>query len=245
MKDFIVRQGDEMLNFLIKKFDMINVYLKELDEYGSTSNTDMGNMDDVDSIVQSLYDEDILYRKHYDYDTLYDLVWKAMDKAAKIANQKYNSNKQQNKIKITESQLRNIISESVKRVLREFDPDDYDEGPWDFRDIPDCESTAAFYYDPYSENLDILSGEQDGAAYIEFNSNDFPDAYSYDNGYGDGWNSPREYDEDCGECGGKFEYLDGWVPEDLEDRQEEIEARFVELHRQDIIDELTKNATFA
>ena len=35
------------------------------------------------------------------------------------------------------------------------------------------------------------------------------------------------------------------VPEDLEDRQEEIEARFVELHRQDIIDELTKNATFA
>lgn len=29
MKDFIVRQGDEMLNFLIKKFDMINVYLNE------------------------------------------------------------------------------------------------------------------------------------------------------------------------------------------------------------------------
>ena len=28
MADFIVRQGDEMLNFLIKKFDMINIYLK-------------------------------------------------------------------------------------------------------------------------------------------------------------------------------------------------------------------------
>jgi hypothetical protein len=98
---------------------MINVYLKELEEYGSTSNTDMGNMDDVDGIVQSLYDEDILYRKHYDYDTLYNLVWKAMDKAAKIANKKYNSNKQQNKMKITESQLRNIIKESIQTILKE------------------------------------------------------------------------------------------------------------------------------
>lgn len=119
MKDFIVRQGDEMLNFLIKKFDMINVYLNELEEYGSTSNTDMGNMDDVDSIVQSLYNEDILYRKHYDYDTLYNLVWKAMDKAAKIANQKYN-NKQINtnqNMKINESQLRKIIKESINNML--------------------------------------------------------------------------------------------------------------------------------
>ena len=148
-------------------------------------------------------------------------------------------------MKISEKKLRNIISESIKRVIREFDADDYDEGPWDYRDIPDCESTAGFYYDPYSENLDILSGEQEGAAYIVFNSNDFPDAYSYDNGYGDGWNSPREYNEDCGECGGKFEYWDGMVPEDLEDRQEEIEARFVELHEKEIVDELTKNATFA
>jgi predicted metallo-beta-lactamase superfamily hydrolase len=131
MKDFIVRQGDEMLNFLIKKFDMINVYLGELEEYGSTSNTDMGNMDDVDNIVQSLYDEDILYRKHYDYDTLYNLVWKAMDKAAKIANQKYN-NKQINTnkevMKINESQLRKIIKESVKNILKEnedFIPNGY------------------------------------------------------------------------------------------------------------------------
>lgn len=131
MKDFIVRQGDEMLNFLIKKFDMINVYLKELEEYGSTSNTDMGNMDNVDSIVQSLCDEDILYRKHYDYDTLYNLVWKAMDKAAKIANQKYN-NKQINTnkevMKINESQLRKIIKESVKNILKEnedFTPHGY------------------------------------------------------------------------------------------------------------------------
>jgi hypothetical protein len=126
MKDFIVRQGDEMLNFLIKKFDMINVYLGELEEYGSTSNTDMGNMDDVDNIVQSLYDEDILYRKHYDYDTLYNLVWKAMDKAAKIANKKYN-NKQINtnkNMKINESQLRKIIQESVKNVLKERSLDD-------------------------------------------------------------------------------------------------------------------------
>lgn len=125
MADFIVRQGDEMLNFLIKKFDMINIYLKELEEYGSTSNEDMGNIDAVDSIVQSLYDEDILYRKHYDYNTLYNLVWNAMDKAAKIANKKYI--KQQNKIKdtnnavmkINESQLRNIIKESVNKVLNE------------------------------------------------------------------------------------------------------------------------------
>lgn len=125
MKDFIVRQSDEMLNFLIKKFDMINVYLKELEEYGSTSNTDMGNMDNVDSIVQSLYEEDILYRKHYDYDTLYNLVWKAMDKAVKIANKKYNKQINTNKdiMKINESQLKKIIKESVKNVLKEQNQD--------------------------------------------------------------------------------------------------------------------------
>jgi hypothetical protein len=148
-------------------------------------------------------------------------------------------------MKISEKQLRNIISESVKRVLMEFDSDDYDENPWDFMEIPNCESTAGFYYNPYSENLDILHGEQDGAAYIEFKSNDFPYAYSYDNGYGDGWNSPREYEEDCGACNGDFEYWNGWVPKDIEDRKEEIEARFVELHKKDIIDELTNNATFS
>ncbi len=121
MTDFIVRQGDEMLNFLIKKFDMINVYLKELEEYGSTSNTDMGNMDEVDSVVQSLYDEDILYRKHYDYNTLYNLVWKAMDKAAKIASKKYNNgqiNTNKN-MKINESQLKKIIKESIQSILKE------------------------------------------------------------------------------------------------------------------------------
>lgn len=148
-------------------------------------------------------------------------------------------------MKISEKQLRNLISESVKRVLMEFNSDDYYENPWDFIEIPNCESTTGFYYNPYSENLDILHGEQDGAAYIELKSNDFPDAYSYDNGYGDGWNSPREYNEDCCVCGGDFEYWDGWVPEELEDRQEEIEARFVELHKKDIIDELTNNATFS
>jgi hypothetical protein len=154
MKDFIVRQGDEMLNFLIKKFNMINVYLKELEEYGSTSNDDMGNMDDVDSIVQSLYNEDILYRKHYDYDTLYNLVWNAMDKAAKIANQKYN-NKQINTnkevMKINESQLRKIIKESVKNVLKEYE-EDYNYG-LQFIDRYEIEDMLSEYYD--FSNVDI------------------------------------------------------------------------------------------
>jgi hypothetical protein len=148
-------------------------------------------------------------------------------------------------MKIKKSILRNIIHESIQNIIYEWNEREWDESPEDFRDVPNCKSTAIFYYNPYSENLEILNGKEDGAAYIEFRSYDFPDAYSYDNGYGDGWNYPIEYDEDCGACGGDFEYWDGMVPEDLEDMQEEIEARFVELHEKEIIDELTKNATFA
>jgi hypothetical protein len=134
-------------------------------------------------------------------------------------------------MKVSKSILRNIIKESIYKVLKENEPDEVEDYGRD--DKIDVCSYADYRFNP--ETLEITD---DGVAYVEFYSRDFPDAYetciSSQTYY-----QPAEYDTYIGDCGGDFEVWDYELPEEYDD---DIIDLFIEQNKQRIIEDLTNNA---
>ena len=156
--------------------------------------------------------------------------------------------------KLNESKLRMIIRESLNEILSEHDPDEYE-----YDDYNPYAGYSKIIIAINPETLEILnvggydewkSFEKDGYRYwIEFHSEDFPDAYGWYKS-GDYFNPP-EGDSDPGSCGGEFESeentLNDWFEEqgfdeNVDQMAEDLVDKFISLHTEDIIDSLNDYA---
>lgn len=144
-------------------------------------------------------------------------------------------------MKITETQLRTIIKNILKEeTLYEFDPNEWDEEYDDER--PEVLSHAEFYFDPQTLEILINTEDNENTGYIKIVSNDFPNAWErYISG---DYLTPPTDEGETGECGGDYKVESSWVPEEFENKKEEIINNFLNIHHEEIVAELTDNAEF-
>lgn len=157
-------------------------------------------------------------------------------------------------MKINKKQLENIISESIKRVLKEWDSDDWDER-YDFdEDYEDVESRIYLIVD--LKTLEIVKGvnreqykslalkHEGNVAYAMIYSDDFSGAYRGKCTFSGSYYQPPEYDDDCfGTCN-SFEVEEFMVPDGYEEYEDELCKKFITKNDEEIKKCLEESAEF-
>jgi hypothetical protein len=157
-------------------------------------------------------------------------------------------------MKINKKQLQNIISESIKRVLKEWDSDDWDER-YDFdEDYEDVESRIYLIVD--LKTLEIVKGikkeqylslamkPEGNVAYTTIYSDDFSGAYRGKCTFSGSYYQPAEYDDDCfGTCN-SFKVEEFIVPDSYEEHEDELCKKFITKNDEKIKKCLEESAEF-
>lgn len=148
-------------------------------------------------------------------------------------------------MKINKKQLQNIISESIKRVLKEWDSDDWDEKVdstvYLVVDLKTLDIVKSLYRIQY---MKLAMNPEGDNGYAMISSNDFSGAYRGKCTFSGSYYQPPEYDDDCfGTCDG-FEVDEFIVPERYEEYEDELREKFIEKNSEEIKEYLVDNAEF-
>ena len=151
-------------------------------------------------------------------------------------------------MKINKKQLQNIISESIKRVLKEWDSDDWDEDYENVNssvylvvDLKTLDIVKSLYRTQY---MNLAMNPEGDNGYAMISSNDFSGAYRGKCTFSGSYYQPAEYDDDCfGTCDG-FEVDEFIVPERYEEYEDELREKFIEKNSKEIKEYLVDNAEF-
>lgn len=151
-------------------------------------------------------------------------------------------------MKINKKQLQNIISESIKRVLKEWDSDDWDE------DYENVESRIYLIVD--LKTLEIVKGinreqykslalkPEGNVAYTKIYSDDFSGAHRGKCTFSGSYYQPPEYDDDCfGTCN-SFEVEEFMVPDSYEEYVDDLCKEFITKNDEKIKKCLEESAEF-
>ena len=157
-------------------------------------------------------------------------------------------------MKINKKQLQNIISESIKRVLKEWDSDDWDERHDFDRDYEDVESCIYLIVDlktleivkciDREEYMSLPMKSEGNVAYTMIYSDDFSGAYRGKCTFSGSYYQPAEYDDDCfGTCD-SFNVEEFIVPDSYEEHEDELCKEFITKNDEEIKKYLEESAKF-
>jgi len=151
-------------------------------------------------------------------------------------------------MKINKKQLQNIISESIKRVLKEWDSDDWDEDYENVNssvylvvDLKTLDIVKSLYRTQY---MNLAMNPEGDNGYAMISSNDFSGAYRGKCTFSGSYYQPAEYDDDCfGTCN-SFEVEEFIVPDSYEEYEDELCKKFITKNDEEIKKCLEESAEF-